>query len=76
MLIQINKDVAILSSHTEKVNSNLEEHMRRTNNLEGRMEVINTTLGKHERLFWMGAGAVTLLTLLGACAAFYHNVVG
>lgn len=76
MLINITKDIGVIKADTAETKVGWHEHMRRTANLEGKFEALDQRTDKHERLFWMAAGALALVSLLGTCAAIYHNLGG
>jgi uncharacterized coiled-coil protein SlyX len=63
---KMDKGLGILGELQTQVAKNvviLDEHMRRTKQLEGRMSV-------NEKMVWMGAGAVTFVGVLKAFGVF------
>jgi len=56
LLLSVHKDVAVISQNLSEVRTDLKEHMRRTAILEAKFS-------SHDRVIWMGAGALTLLSV-------------
>jgi hypothetical protein len=68
LLISIHEQVsgirAEFGQRLQKVEAGLDEHIRRTHNIEGRVGLL-------EKAFWMGSGAVVLASSIGLFKYFF-----
>lgn len=67
ILLEIHKQMGVISSDISKVEIDLKEHMRRTAVVEANIEALN-------RSYYRLQGAFGLVSLLATCAAIYHYV--
>lgn len=72
-LIKIIEQQGEIKASLAAVEVNLREHMRRTDNVEGRTETLFELHSKNKAKIDMALGAIGLVSFLGLCLTIYVN---
>lgn len=69
----LSEDIVVIKETVVRIEENLKEHMRRTANLEGRMEAQETNSSEQRGAIKLLGVILTIVSIGAAIVAIFHN---